>query len=128
MTQLLLALWASMVSVELARGLATREPGKGWTGLERDGMGWVRPALPTHRHIFLTTDQNLSCFQCFKVQQPNQCRPIKCQPDEKFCQSNEVLVYSSESFLGPGRLQGQWPHTHRPSASSRCWTIRKSVV
>ncbi|EGW11713.1 lymphocyte antigen 6L [Cricetulus griseus] len=66
MTQLLLALWASMVSVELARGLATREP-----------------------------DQNLSCFQCFKVQQPNQCRPIKCQPDEKFCQSNEVLVYSS---------------------------------
>ncbi|CAH6791023.1 lymphocyte antigen 6L [Phodopus roborovskii] len=66
MTQLFLALWASLVSVELARGFE-----------------------------IMTPAPNLSCFQCFKVQQPNQCRPIICQPNEKVCQSNEILLYSN---------------------------------
>ncbi|CAO2602033.1 Lymphocyte antigen 6L [Lemmus lemmus] len=66
MTRLLLALWAFLVSVELARGLTTRAPAR-----------------------------NLSCFQCFKVHQPRLCRPMKCQPEEKVCLSNEVFVYSN---------------------------------
>lgn len=66
MTWLLLALWASLVSVELARDSATREPAR-----------------------------NLSCFQCFKVHQPRLCRPMMCQPEEKVCLSNEVFIYSS---------------------------------
>lgn len=52
MTRLLLALWASLVSVELTRGSATREPRKGWTGLEGAGMG-VGSSLrcpPTNAH------------------------------------------------------------------------------
>ncbi|XP_051016487.1 lymphocyte antigen 6L-like [Acomys russatus] len=69
MTQLLLVLWASLVSVELAPGLPTTAvPGKA---------------------------QNLSCFQCFKVRQFNECKPMKCQPNENVCLSNEVLLYSS---------------------------------
>lgn len=41
MTGPLLVLWASLVSVELTRGLmATVVPGKGWTGVEEDGEGW----------------------------------------------------------------------------------------
>lgn len=52
MTWLLLALWASLVSVELAQDSETREPGKEWTGLEGDGMG-VGSSLrcpPTNAH------------------------------------------------------------------------------
>nr|XP_048310379.1 lymphocyte antigen 6L [Myodes glareolus] len=66
MTRLLLALWASLVSVELARGSVTREP-----------------------------PRNLSCFQCFKVYQHRLCRPRMCRPEEKVCLSNEVFIYSS---------------------------------
>lgn len=52
MTWLLLALWASLVSVELAQVTETREPGKEWTGLEGDRMG-VGSSLrcpPTNAH------------------------------------------------------------------------------
>ncbi|XP_041527671.1 lymphocyte antigen 6L [Microtus oregoni] len=65
MTWLLLALWASLGSVELAQDWATRESAR-----------------------------NLSCFQCFKVHEPRMCRPRMCQPEEKVCLSNEVLIYS----------------------------------
>ncbi|XP_031213716.1 lymphocyte antigen 6L [Mastomys coucha] len=67
MTRLLLVLWASLVSVELFGGV----------------MAKVVPA------------GNLSCFQCFKVPKASQCQPIKCQPSEKVCVSNEVLLYTS---------------------------------
>lgn len=80
--------------------------------MDRAGGGWngsgVQPALPTHQRTFLTTARNLSCFQCFKVHKPRMCRPRMCRPEEKVCLSNEVLIYSSESFLWPGRLQSQW--------------------
>ncbi|XP_055482626.1 lymphocyte antigen 6L [Psammomys obesus] len=67
MTQLLLALWASLMFVELT-----------W-----DLMIMAAPA------------QNLSCFQCFKVSHFNQCKPKKCQANENVCLSNEVLLYST---------------------------------
>ncbi|XP_012980600.1 lymphocyte antigen 6L [Mesocricetus auratus] len=96
MTQLLLALLVSLVSVELAQGLETRVPAR-----------------------------NLSCFQCFKVQHPSQCQPIKCQPDEKVCQSNEVLIYS----ISMSRMQiskrcaVQCPNTN----SQFEWTLNKGI-
>ncbi|XP_021044786.1 lymphocyte antigen 6L-like [Mus pahari] len=67
MTGLLLVLWASLVSGGLAGGMMVNK-------------------VPA---------QNLSCFQCFKVHQASQCRPIECQPNEKVCVSNEVLLYTS---------------------------------
>lgn len=67
MTGPLLVLWASLVSVELTRGL----------------MATVVPA------------RNLSCFQCFKVRRASLCHPMECQPSEKVCVSNEVLLYTS---------------------------------
>lgn len=48
MTRLLLALWASLVSVELARGSVTREPRKGWTGLEWEWGPACAAHPPTH--------------------------------------------------------------------------------
>lgn len=67
MTRLLLVLWASLVSVELSRGVKAM-------------------AVPA---------QNLSCFQCFKVRRPSQCQPVECQASERVCVSNEVLLYTS---------------------------------
>ncbi|XP_052016206.1 lymphocyte antigen 6L [Apodemus sylvaticus] len=67
MTRLLLVLWASLVAVELSRGM-------------------IAMAVPA---------QNLSCFQCFKVRWPTQCQPVECQASERVCVSNEVLLYTS---------------------------------
>lgn len=112
MTGPLLVLWASLVSVELTRGLmATEVPGKGWTGVEEDGArvgGGFWPALPSHCLTLLSTARNLSCFQCFKARRASQCHPMECQPSEKVCVSNEVLLYTSESFLRPEHLQASW--------------------
>uniref|UniRef100_A0ABA7IXF8 Uncharacterized protein n=1 Tax=Mus musculus TaxID=10090 RepID=A0ABA7IXF8_MOUSE len=71
MTRLLLVLWASLVSVDLERGMI----------------------------IYKVPAQNLTCFQCFNVSQASQCQPAECQPNEKVCVSREVLLNKSESVL-----------------------------
>ncbi|XP_021010922.1 lymphocyte antigen 6L-like [Mus caroli] len=67
MTWLVLVLWASLLSVELARGM----------------------------DVSKVSDRNLTCFQCFNVQRETQCHPIECQPNEKVCVSRKVLLYTS---------------------------------
>uniref|UniRef100_A0A8C5LL36 Lymphocyte antigen 6 complex, locus L n=1 Tax=Jaculus jaculus TaxID=51337 RepID=A0A8C5LL36_JACJA len=62
MTQLVLVIWASLLFSEL-----TAQP--------------MVPALG-----------NLTCYQCFKVSQPTQCRPSRCGPGERVCISNELYI------------------------------------
>ncbi|NP_001371170.1 lymphocyte antigen 6L isoform X1 [Mus musculus] len=69
MTRLLLVLWASLVSVDLERGMI----------------------------IYKVPAQNLTCFQCFNVSQASQCQPAECQPNEKVCVSREVLLNKNKN-------------------------------
>ncbi|XP_036063689.1 lymphocyte antigen 6L [Onychomys torridus] len=96
MTRLLLAFWASLVSVELARGLVNRMPAG-----------------------------NLSCFQCFKVYRLNRCQPKVCQPDEKVCHSNEVLLYTNSRRR---RQISKHCAVHCPNSNSEFeWTITEGI-
>uniref|UniRef100_A0A8C5YY80 Lymphocyte antigen 6 family member L n=1 Tax=Marmota marmota marmota TaxID=9994 RepID=A0A8C5YY80_MARMA len=61
MGRLVLALWAALVSTELARA----------------------DVWPT---------QNLSCFQCFKVNSWSLCKPTVCPTTAQVCVSNEVFL------------------------------------
>jgi hypothetical protein len=103
MTRLLLVLWASLVSVDLERGMIIyKVPGKAWAEVTADGAGggwWFWLVLPTHRCVCFFIAQNLTCFQCFNVSQASQCQPAECQPNEKVCVSREVLLNKSESVL-----------------------------
>ncbi|NP_001371172.1 Lymphocyte antigen 6L precursor [Mus musculus] len=65
MTQLLLVLWTSVVSVQLTGAMM----------------------------VVQVPARNLTCFECFKVSQASQCQPIQCEPNEKVCVSREVLHF-----------------------------------
>ncbi|XP_049628928.1 lymphocyte antigen 6L [Suncus etruscus] len=39
---------------------------------------------------------NLSCYKCFKMLSPDQCAPVRCQPQDSVCISLIVLIYSKK--------------------------------
>ncbi|XP_077656881.1 lymphocyte antigen 6L [Urocitellus parryii] len=78
MGRLVLALWAALVSAELSRADVWPSQGRG-----------VRSA---HGSALARTSQNLSCFQCFKVNSWSLCQPAVCPATAQVCVSNEVFL------------------------------------
>ncbi|XP_027804160.3 lymphocyte antigen 6L [Marmota flaviventris] len=108
MGRLVLVLWAALVSTELAR--ADVWPSKG------------RGARSAHSSALERTTQNLSCFQCFKVNSWSLCKPTVCPATAQVCVSNEVFLLRSESVQLP-RLGPHPPPTRsriRILISKRC--------
>lgn len=95
-------LCALLMSAEFAGG--KKEPGRGGRGRRGARRPREQPSPPPPPGC--PAGVNLSCYQCFKAASQALCTPTVCDPSDRVCVSNTVVLLRSESGGGPGRVRG----------------------
>ncbi|XP_047386146.1 lymphocyte antigen 6L [Sciurus carolinensis] len=123
MGRLVLALWATLMSADLA-GVPTI-PGQG-----AETATGATSAPSAHSSALLPTTQNLSCFQCFKVNSWSLCKPAVCPATAQVCVSNEVLILrrSKVRILISKRCAVSCPNSNNEFKWSSGPGLRGSVI